>query len=267
MTVSVELTPAELDRRDALVERIAADAVGTFDLVNVYLGMRLGLLRALADGGPATSAELAERTNLHERYVREWLEQGAVAGILDLHRHSENPATLRFALPAGHAEVLLDGDSLNYAAPTALALLGTIQVALPRLLEVFRTGAGFPFEVSGPDMRDGEASSNRPAYLTLLGQSWLPAMPDVHARLLTDPPARIVDIGMGHGWSSVAMALAYPKVTVEGLDLDPGSVEVATRNAAEAGVADRVRFANGPPRIPIWPVVTIWPPPSNASTT
>jgi 2-polyprenyl-3-methyl-5-hydroxy-6-metoxy-1,4-benzoquinol methylase len=242
--MSIELTPAEADRRDALVERIAADAVGTFDLVNVYLGMRLGLLQALAGGGPATSAELAQRTGLHERYVREWLEQGAVAGILDLVRPSEDAAERLFALPAGHAEVLLDGDSLSYAAPTALALLGTIQITLPRLLEVFRTGAGFPFEVSGPDIREGEASSNRPAYLKLLGQSWLPSLPDVHARLLADPPARIVDIGMGHGWSSIAMALAYPKVTVDGLDLDPESVEVARRNAADAGVADRVRFAN-----------------------
>ncbi|MEO8228189.1 MAG: class I SAM-dependent methyltransferase [Chloroflexota bacterium] len=241
--MSIELSSAEADRRDALVERIAADAVGTFDLVNVYLGVRLGLFGALA-GGPASSFELAGRTGLHERYVREWLEQGAVAGILDLDRAGAEPADRWFSLPAGHAEVLLDVESLNYAAPTALSLMGAIQVALRPLLDVFQTGAGFPFDVSGDDMRNGEAASNRPTYLKLLGQSWLPTMADLHARLLADPAARIVDIGMGYGWSSIAMAKAYPKVTVDGLDLDPVSVREAIRNAAEAGVADRVRFAH-----------------------
>ena len=242
--MSTDLTPAQADRRDTLVERIAGDAVGTFDLLNVYLGMRLGLFRALADGGPASSAELAQRTGLHERYVREWLEQGAVAAILDLDRDAAEPGDRRYSLPPGHAEVLLDLDSLSYSASTALALLGTIQATLPRLLVVFETGEGFPFAVSGDDVREGEASSNRPMYLNLLGQSWLPAVPDLHARLLADPPARVVDIGMGHGWSSIALARAYPKVIVDGVDLDPASVAAATRNAVEAGLADRVRFAN-----------------------
>jgi 2-polyprenyl-3-methyl-5-hydroxy-6-metoxy-1,4-benzoquinol methylase len=242
--MSIELTPSQADRRDALVDRIAVDAVGTFDLLNVYLGMRLGLLQALADDGPASSTELAGRTGLHERYVREWLEQGAVSGILDLDDAGAEAADRRYELPAGHAEVLLDVDSLNYAAPTALSLIGAIQIAVPPLLEVFRTGSGFAFDVSGDDMREGEAASNRAMYARNLGQNWLPSLPDVHARLLADPPARIVDIGMGYGWSSIAMARAYPKVTVDGLDLDPASVVAATRNAAEAGLADRVRFAN-----------------------
>lgn len=242
--MSTDLRPAEADRRDALVERIAADVVGAFDLVHVYIGVRLGLFRALADAGPASSAELARRTGLHERYVREWLEQGAVAGILDLDDPAPEATDRRFALPTAHAEVLLDADSLNYAAPTALSLVGTLPFALAPLLDVFRTGAGFAFDVSGDDMREGEASSNRPMYLKLLGQSWLPTMPDLHARLLADPPARILDVGMGFGWSSIAMARAYPKVLVDGLDLDPASVTAATRNAAEAGVVDRVHFQN-----------------------
>lgn len=242
MTIPTDLPATEVERRDALVERIAAAAVGTFDLLNVYLGERLGLFRALADEGPATSTELADRCSLHERYVREWLEQGAVNGILEVDASAADPSVWRFDLPAGHAEALLDWDSLSYATPQALSVLGTIQRILPSLLEAFRTGGGLRFEASGDDLREGEAASNRPMYLSLLGRSWLPAIPDVHARLLADPPARIVDVGVGHGWSTIGIALAYPKVRVHGLDLDGPSVEAARRNAQAAGVAHRVSF-------------------------
>jgi 2-polyprenyl-3-methyl-5-hydroxy-6-metoxy-1,4-benzoquinol methylase len=240
------LSPADAERRDALAERIAADAVGTFDLLHVYLGERLGLFAALAALGPASAGEVAGRTGLDRRYVREWLEQGAVAAILDAEDGDDpdDPEARRFALPAGHREVLLDRDSLAYATPTAISVLGTIQQLLPAVVDVFRTGGGLRFEASGDDLREGEAAGNRPMYLTLLGQAWLPAIPEVHARLRGDPPARVVDIGMGHGWSSIAMALAYPGITVDGLDLDGPSVTAAARNAVAAGVADRVRFAN-----------------------
>jgi 2-polyprenyl-3-methyl-5-hydroxy-6-metoxy-1,4-benzoquinol methylase len=242
MASTTDLTATEAERRDALVGRIAAAAVGTFDLLNVYLGERLGLFRALADDGPATSPELARRTGLHERYVREWLEQGAVNGILEVDASTADPSGWHFELPAGHAEALLDWDSLSYATPQALSVLGTIQRILPSLVDAFRTGGGLRLEVSGDDLREGEARSNRPMYLSLLGQAWLPAIPDVHARLLADPPARIVDIGVGHGWSSIGMARAYPKVRVHGLDLDEPSVEAARRNARDAGLAHRVSF-------------------------
>lgn len=241
MAMPTHLSRAETERRDAFVERIGVAALGTFDLLNVYLGERLGLFRGLAEGGPATPPELAVATGLHERYVREWLEQGAVGGILDVDLTADEPAGWRYALPAGHGAALLDRDSLAYVAPQALQVLGALGV-LPHLLKAFRTGAGFPFDVAGEDMREGEAMGNRPMYLSLLGQSWLPSVPDLHARLTSDPAARIVDVGMGHGWSSIGMALAYPKAFVDGLDLDAPSVEAARRNAAEAGVADRVRF-------------------------
>jgi 2-polyprenyl-3-methyl-5-hydroxy-6-metoxy-1,4-benzoquinol methylase len=241
MVERTALSPTETERRDALAERVAGMAIGTFDMVNIYLGERLGLFRSLDSDGPATPPELARRTGLHERYVREWLEQGAVTGLLEVDLGADQPTGWRYTLPAGHATALLDRDSLAYAAPQVVAVIGAL-TALPRLLESFRTGGGFPFEAAGDDMRRGEADANRPMYLSLLGQTWLPSVPDLHARLEADPPARVVDIGMGFGWSSIGMALAYPKVLVDGLDLDGPSVEAARRHAAEAGVADRVTF-------------------------
>jgi SAM-dependent methyltransferase len=67
-------------------------------------------------------------------------------------------------------------------------------------------------------------------------------MPDLHARLQSDPPARVADIGCGGGWSSIGMALAYPKVRVDGFDLDEASVELAWANARQAGLTDRFTF-------------------------
>ena len=81
-TPALGLTEAEAEQRDALVGRLFQSALGMGDILTVYLGDRLGIYRALADGGPATSHQLAGRTNTHERYVREWLEQQAVTGIL-----------------------------------------------------------------------------------------------------------------------------------------------------------------------------------------
>jgi 2-polyprenyl-3-methyl-5-hydroxy-6-metoxy-1,4-benzoquinol methylase len=106
----------------------------------------------------------------------------------------------------------------------------------------FRTGAGFAFATGGDETRISEGEGNRPAYLHQLGQQWLPAIPEVHARLQAAPPARIADVGCGLGWSSIGMALAYHAVHVDGVDLDEPSIEMARRNAESAGVADRVAF-------------------------
>jgi 2-polyprenyl-3-methyl-5-hydroxy-6-metoxy-1,4-benzoquinol methylase len=234
----------DIERRDAFVEHIGAAAIGTFELTAIAIGLRLGLYRAMADAGPSTAAELAARTATAERPVREWLEHGAVNGLLEVATSSDDPAARRFSLPDAHAEVLLDPDSLAFGASTPLQVLAAVG-SMPLVLESFSTGAGFSFGDTGDDMREGEGAANRPSYLGPLGRQWLPAIRDVHERLLADPPARIADIGCGLGWSTIGMALAYPKVSVDGLDMDATSVEIARRNVADAGLAERVRFVVG----------------------
>ena len=222
---------------DALVERLFTAALGTFDLAGVYLGDRLGWYRSLADEGPATPDQLAARTGTDARYAREWLEQQAVGGILDVDDD-------RFSLSEAHASVLVDPVSLNLMAP--LARMTTAAIGqLPRLVEAYRSGAGNPWEAYGADMREGQAAFNRPAFTHLLGNEWLPAIADVHERLQADPPARVVDIGCGEGWSTLAVARAYPTARVVGIDLDAPSIEAAGRHAAESGMADGVEFRHG----------------------
>jgi 2-polyprenyl-3-methyl-5-hydroxy-6-metoxy-1,4-benzoquinol methylase len=79
-------------------------------------------------------------------------------------------------------------------------------------------------------------------FLNLLGSRWFPAITDVDRRLRSEPPARVADVGCGTGWSSIAIAKAYPLIKVDGLDLDEASIEDARRNGIASGVADRVTF-------------------------
>jgi 2-polyprenyl-3-methyl-5-hydroxy-6-metoxy-1,4-benzoquinol methylase len=112
------------------------------------------------------------------------------------------------------------------------------------VLEAFRTGGGVPYKAYGEDLRRGIARLNQPMFLHQLTADWIPALPDIQARLQsTETRARVADLGCGCGWSSIALARAYPNAYIDGIDLDEASVTEARRNAAAAGVADRVRFA------------------------
>jgi SAM-dependent methyltransferase len=225
--------------RDAFAERAFGSALGYFDVLSGYLGLRLGLYQALVDHGPSTSSELAEHAGIAERYAREWLEQQATRAILVA--DVSGKGSPRFSLPAGHAEALLDRDSLSYVG-SGIQQLMSLRTVIDLVVDAFRTGVGIPYEAYGAESVVGQGGANRPLFLTTLPNEWLPAIPDVHARLSAAPGARIADVGCGAGWSSIAMARAYPLVTVDGLDSDEVSVEHARQNAAEAGLSERVRF-------------------------
>jgi SAM-dependent methyltransferase len=228
-------------RRDELVERLFGNALGAMDLLCVYLGDRLGLYRALADAGASTSAELASAAGVNERYAREWLEQQAMAGILEAQDPSASDAERRYALPAGHDEVLLDGGSLNHMAPMAQLL---VACALPihAVIAAFRTGDGVPYADYGADLHEGQGRFTEPLFDNLLATEWFPAVPAIHDRLNGDPPARVADVACGLGRSSIAIARAYPKVTVDGIDLDQASITRAQQILPGSGVEDRVTF-------------------------
>jgi SAM-dependent methyltransferase len=229
-------------RRDALATRLFEATLGLMDLAAIHIGHRLGLYSALDRLGSATAAELAAETGTHERYVREWLEQQAVSGLLAVDDAARPAAERRYALPPGHREVLVDPESLATMTPFARFGVGVLQ-AMPAVLEAFRTGGGVSWSEFGADVREAQAAQNRPAFLHLLGQEWLPAVPDLHARLKADPPARVADVACGAGWSAIGIARAYPKVRVDGLDLDAPSIEHARANVAKAGLEDRITMA------------------------
>jgi SAM-dependent methyltransferase len=233
-----------LDRTDTLAERLFGAALGALELHSVYLGTELGLYRALEERGPLVPDELAETAGIAPRYAREWLEQQAVAGLIEVEDTGASPAERRYALAADQARVLVDHDDAAHLAPFAHMLAG-IARALPQVVEAYRSGGGVPYEAYGRDFRHGQGHINRPTFTHELPCDWLAAMPDVVARLETGRPARVADVGCGQGWSTIAVAQEFLYAQVDGLDLDPGSIADARRHADEAGLNGRLRFLQG----------------------
>lgn len=234
------ITADDTAQAEALAGRLFNGAYEFLDLLTVYVGDRLGLYRALAADEAATAAELAERAGIDGRYTREWLEQQAVTGILEVDDPEADGDQRRYGVPPGHAAVLTDLDSPFSVSPLARGLVACAN-ALPALLDAYRAGTGVPWAAYGPDLYEAQGDFNRP-WLGQFATEHVPAIPGVHARLLADPPAAVADLGCGAGWAAIAIARAYPNVTVRGFDLDEASVAIARRNAADAGVGDRVTF-------------------------
>jgi SAM-dependent methyltransferase len=227
-----------------LGDRIFESCNATFDVFAVHLGRKLGLYEAM-NGSEVDSSALSNRTGTSERYVREWLEQQAVTGMVQVANPGAGPLERRYRLPAGYAEVLTDRDSLWYLGPAA-SMLAAAGIQLPALEEAFRSGGGVPWHAFGDDMRRSQAELNRPLFLQVLAKQWLASDGDV-AALLSTAGARVADIGTGFGWSAIAIAEAYPEATVFGFDVDEPSVAAARENAALHGVADRVTFTVADP--------------------
>jgi 2-polyprenyl-3-methyl-5-hydroxy-6-metoxy-1,4-benzoquinol methylase len=240
MTLTADPTDIA-ERRDALAGRLFQTTLAALDLWAVYLGHHLGYYRVLADRGQLNASGLGEAAGTHERYTREWLEQQAATGILTVDEAGADPADRRYRLGTGHAEVLLDPDSLSYLIPLVRYYQATA-LLIPQVVEAHRSGGGIPWTDMGDEVREAQEGFNRALFLRQLTSEDLPAVPDVDARLRAEPPARVADVGCGAGWASIAIARAYPGVRVDGFDFDPAAIATARRNAAHAGLSDRVCF-------------------------
>jgi 2-polyprenyl-3-methyl-5-hydroxy-6-metoxy-1,4-benzoquinol methylase len=221
---------------EELLERLFGQTLGTLEMATVWLGRRLGLYDAL----PGTSAEVAARSGVIERYVREWLEQQTIAGLISVADPAAAPEQRSYHLSDDQQAVLADPTSPLYGGALAL-LAGGCGAALPQVLEAWRTGSGLSFGAYGDDVRDGQGLFNKADFTERLVGEWLPSLPDVDALLRRDG-ARALDLGCGVGWSTISLAEGYAGLHAQGVDLDETSVLDARANALEAGVADRARF-------------------------
>lgn len=222
----------------ALAEQLFGVGLSAFEAVSITLGRRLGLYQALEDHGPSTAAELAEAGGIHPRYAREWLEQQAAAGYLEVDDPTKPAEERRFAIPQPLAICFNDPESLASIGPL-FDFYGSIGTIFPALLQAFRDGGGVPYAAYG--VHDIQGDFNRPPFLNLLTTEWLPTVPGLVEKLAAGD-ARVAEIGSGEGWAAVAIAKAWPGVRVDGFDLDDASVAAARQHAIDAGVADRVRF-------------------------
>jgi 2-polyprenyl-3-methyl-5-hydroxy-6-metoxy-1,4-benzoquinol methylase len=222
-------------------DRLFQGAIGALELFGVYLGDRLGLYDVLRDGAPMTAPDLAARAGIDARYAREWLEQQAVAGVLAVDRDATDPDERAFRLPAQNVGAVAEPTAADHVAPLARAVVGVANV-INEVVEAYRSGGGVPYARYGADFRDGQGAINRPAFTTALVDEWLPAAEGVVTQLRAG--GRLADLGCGQGWSSIAVAAAFPEAEVWGIDADVASIEDARRHATGQGTEVRFEAAD-----------------------
>jgi SAM-dependent methyltransferase len=220
------------DRLQAFLQRFAADQAATMHAATVVLGDQLGLYRALADGGPQTSDEVAAATGCNPRLVREWLN-AQVASAYCAHEDG------RYWLTAEQAACLADPSSTTFVAGGAM-VVSSVHQDTERAQAAFTGDGGITWDEHHPYLFAGTRRFFEPAYRANLVEHWIPSLDGVAAKLTAG--ARVADVGCGHGAPLLLLAEAYPASSFIGFDAHAGSIEAARRAAAHAGVSDRVRF-------------------------
>lgn len=207
----------------------------SFNCAITVLGSRLGLYQGLAELGPSTSQSLAEHLNLHERWVREWLQQQACIGQLDYSVESG-----LFSISAEAFAVLADEEHPAYLMggfDSALAVFP----AVTKLEQAFRTGLGMSYDDHGPDCACGIERMGAFTKKHRVVNDMVPQVPGMHERLLAG--AEVADVGCGGGLALVSLGQAYPQSRFVGYDTSDRALDRARANVQEAGL-DNVRLCN-----------------------
>jgi SAM-dependent methyltransferase len=221
------------DKLNEFVGKAVGDLGATLGAALVAIGDKLGLYRAMKEA-PVTSAELAKKTDTHERYVREWLAAQAAGGYV-----SYDPETGRYFLTEEQAECLTNEESPACVLGGFQAMLAAMNSST-KVMDGFRTGKGVGWHEHDADLFRGTERFFRPGYNANLAGSWIPALEGVVAKL--ESGATVADVGCGHGASTIILAKAFPKSKFRGFDYHKPSIDAATERAREAGVTDRVTF-------------------------
>lgn len=229
-------TPAPTfeEEAGAFTGRVLEDTAAAATVVMAALGDRLGLFKSLDGDGPATSAGLAARTRLDERYVREWLNGMFAAGYLAF-----DPAESTYAIPAAHVPTLAAEAGPAFFGGVHQELLGAVQ-RYDSILESFRSGGGVHHTHLHPDVSLGTARFTAGWHEHLLVPEWLPLVPE--ARAMLERGVDVADVGCGAGLACMSLARAFPASQYVGYDVSVDAVEAARLNAKAAGVEDLVSF-------------------------
>lgn len=227
--------PVDEAKQEKFAGKIMDDLAGAMAVVMCSLGDRLGLFKDLAANGAATIDRLADRNGIDRRYAQEWLGGMAAAGYLEY-----DPASGLFSLPPEHAPALADEDGPKFAGGM-YQMMPSMFGALGLVLKSFRDGGGVPQSAYDPDMWDGLERFTAPRFENFMLQQWIPALPEVQAKL--ERGASVADVGCGRGRALIKLAEAFPNSRYAGYDAYGPTIEQAAAKAQAAGVAERVTFS------------------------
>lgn len=226
--------PLDQAKAEAFVGKALGDSSATLITILAAIGDRLDLFKNLAAHGAATSAELADRAGIHERYAREWLGAMSSAGYLEY-----DSAHRRFTLPPEHAPVLAEENGPVFFGGVLQMIPATAGV-LEQVADAFRKGGGVQYDAYNADWWDGMERFTNIWFENLLTQQWIPAMPGVRRKL--EEGARVADVGCGRGRALVKLAQAFPNSRYVGYDVFQPSIDRASANARAARVEGQVSF-------------------------
>lgn len=222
------------DRVKAFSDKIFGDMAGAMTSGLGFVGVKTGLFRAMSGKGPMTLPQVVAATRLQPRYVEEWLKGMVCAGYLEYESDAD-----AYRLPDEHA-FLLASEGTDHFMGGLFCLAPVLLRVAPRVAEAFERGGGVPFEDYGPECVEAFDLINRGQYEQRLAQHWLNSLPEVVERLAAGGTA--LDVGCGAGRVVLALARAFPRANIVGLDLDRESIRQASAAAGEAGLGPRVRF-------------------------
>jgi SAM-dependent methyltransferase len=234
MSAAGQVRTINEDKMNAFLAKVVGDFGAALSSSLAYIGTKLGLYEAMANSGPVTAKELAERTGTVERYIREWLINQAAGGYVEY-----DAAADRYVLPAEQAAALTDQSSPFYVGG-GFYVVKAMTAAQSHILDAFKNGGGLLWGDNDPELFLGTERFFRPGYATHLIASWIPSLTGIEDKLKAG--AKVADIGCGHGSSTIIMAQAFPNTRFWGFDNHEGSVLTARGRAADAGVSDRVTF-------------------------
>ena len=213
--------------------RVLEDCGAAMRCALSYIGDRVGLFQSMADAGPLTATDLAQKTKLNERLVREWLNSMATARYIEY-----RPTDKTYLLRKEHADVLANEDFS--AMSGMIQLVNAVVSAAPKVAQAFQTGKPVAWSEYGPDVNTGGHRATLPDFKHELAQKWIPLMPHVQEILTTGGTS--VDVGCGTGLASIMLAKAFPKSQFSGYDPFLPAIRRAREFAKKERVADRVHF-------------------------
>src|ERR1700740_3064949 len=208
--VSASTTGPNLDQALQFAFKVVADLASAMNTPLIYIGDQLGIFKAMADGKPVNSEELAQKTGLTERYLREWMKAMIAAEYL-----SYDPDTGRTSLSPEHALVLAKDGSPVFLMGAAQMIPDHYNI-IPRIIDAFRKGGGVPYTEYTQDTFEGTERLFETGYNNFLASAWIPAMPAVHEKLRNG--AKVADVGCGRGKALLNLAKAFPNSKYVGYD-------------------------------------------------
>ncbi|CAN8074243.1 unnamed protein product [Agarophyton chilense] len=205
----------------------------------ISIGHKLGLFEALARLPAVTSVELAQTSDLNERYVREWLAAMFVGGIVDIEdQRTKKHQDRRYSLPREHAAFLTWGRGPeNVAVLTQyISILSSFE---DRAVECFRSGKGIPCSEYGELKSIMAADSAQTIASSLIG--WILPLGQTMIVQGLQAGIDVLDVECGTGINLITMAKEFPRSWFTGYDTNPALI-AAAKEAAEKEKLQNVRF-------------------------